>query len=240
MSTEEIDSQIKLAAPLFGYKSDKRYATRAKFLFHGVNLSGAKVLDVGCGSGAWVIWAAINGAEQAVGIEPESDGSTSQTLTTLRQTVEILGLSGKVVAFDYFLHQLPMEEQYFDAIVLYNVINHLNESAVIDLHHNQDSFKQFLGIAQDLRLRMKPGGWIIVADCGRTNFWNQIGLSSPLAKNIEWDKHQDPSKWIDVFSSAGFSFVDLRWSPLQPLTRMTANWLFQYLTSSHFVLRFQA
>ena len=240
LSTEQIDSQIKVAAPLVGYSSEKRYATRANFLFHGINLSGAKVLEVGCGSGAWVIWAAINGAEQAVGLEPESDGSTPQTLTALRKTVDILGLTEKVLAFDYFLHQIPMEENHFDVIILFDVINHMNENAVIDLHHNKNSFKQFLDIAQDLRRRMKPGGWIIVADCGRTNFWNQVGLSSPLGKGIEWNKHQDPPKWIDVFSTAGFRLVDFRWSPLQPLTRITANWLVQYLTASHFVLRFQA
>jgi len=44
------------------------------------SLGHVSVLEVGCGTAAWVIWAAINGAKQAIGIEPESDGSTSQTL----------------------------------------------------------------------------------------------------------------------------------------------------------------
>lgn len=64
----------------------------------------AAVLEVGCGTGAGVIWAAINGAKQAIGIEPESDGSTSQTLETIQQTVNGLGLHETVLAYDYFLH----------------------------------------------------------------------------------------------------------------------------------------
>ena len=235
-----VENQIKTIAPLMGYSNSKRYVTRAKTLFDGIELSGTSVLDVGCGSGAWVLWSAINGAGQVVGIEPEADGSTLHTLSTLRQTVERLGLHQNVSVFDYFLDQLPMQEHEFDVIVMFNVINHLNEEAVVDIHKNPDSFKRYLDIGQDLRRRIKPGGWLIVADCGRTNFFYFLGLASPVVKTIEWDKHQDPPIWTKVFTEAGFCSVDLRWSPLQPFTRITANWLVQYFTCSHFVLRFRA
>ncbi|GJL50481.1 MAG: hypothetical protein NPIRA01_17080 [Nitrospirales bacterium] len=240
MAQNRVRERSEIAAQLVGYASQARYATRANFLFDGIAFSDSTVLEVGCGTGAWVIWAAINGAKQAIGIEPESDGSTSQTLETLRQTVNALGLNETVLAYDYFLHQLPMEEGKYDTVILYNVINHLNEQAVVDLHENQESFSQFLNIATDLHRRMKPGGTIIIADCGRTNFWDCIGLSSPFAKNIEWAKHQDPVVWSRVFVSAGFRLLDIRWSPLQPFTNITANRFVQYLTCSHFVLRLNA
>jgi hypothetical protein len=81
---------------------------------------------------------------------------------------------------------------------------------------------------------------VIVADCGRDNVWPRFGLSSPFMPTIEWQKHQNPEVWIRVFAQAGFENIDCRWSPLQPLPEVTGNRLVQYLTCSHFVLRFRA
>jgi hypothetical protein len=122
---------------------------------------------------------------------------------------------------------------------MYNVINHLNEEAVTVLHNDPLAFKQYVVLLQYLRTLMQPSGWVIVADCARDNLWPRLGLRAPLATSIEWHKHQNPAVWENVFKQAGFRCVDLRWSPLQPLLRLTANWLVQYVTCSHFVLRFQ-
>jgi hypothetical protein len=90
---------------------------------------------------------------------------------------------------------------------------------------------------RELHGRVAPGGYLVVADCARNNFWNDLSLPSPLARTIEWDKHQNPGTWIGLLQRAGFRLYDLRWSPLQPFTRLTANRVVQYLTTSHFVLR---
>lgn len=239
MLNYQIGNKINMAAPLVGYASGARYVFRAKFLFDGIPLNHAKVLEIGCGNGAWVIWSALNGADEAIGIEPEDAGSISHSLVALRETVKALGLSDKVQSFNYFLNQLPMEEEKFNVVMMFDVINHMDEKAVVDLHKNSESFNRFLTVAQGIYRRLKPGGWLIVADCGRKNFWNQLGLISPFARNIEWSKHQDPPTWKEVFTKAGFQFHDLRWSPLQPFPRITGNWFVQYLTFSHFVLRFK-
>ena len=232
--------RLEPAARLVGYANASRYRVRGDFLFAGIPLTGAHVLEVGCGTGAWAIWAALHGADRVVGIEPEAQGSTANVLAMFKQTIELLGLSGKVLATDQYLHRLPLQKQQFDVVVMFNVINHLDEDAVVVLHQEPAAFERYVTILQNLRLRLRPKGWVVVADCARTNLWPRLGLASPFARSIEWHKHQNPHTWINVFEHAGFRHFDLRWSPLQPFPRLTAHWLVQYITCSLFVLRFRA
>lgn len=232
--------RLELAALRVGYASGARYRVRGEFLFSGIPLSGAHVLEVGCGTGAWSLWAALHGADRVVALEPEADGSTSNTLATLRRSIGLLSLDKKVIASEYYLHQLPRQERPFDVIVMYDVINHLDEDAVVCLHHDRAAFNRYVSLFQNLRRQMQSGAWLIVADCARDNVWNRLGQKSPFAPSIEWHKHQNPGVWIDILESAGFHHHSLGWSPLQPFPRVTSNWFVQYFTASHFVLRLRA
>ncbi len=235
-----IEERLELASKLVGYSSGSRYQTRGNFLFEGISLVHTHVLEVGCGSGAWAIWAALHGAQQVLGIEPEIEGSSSHVLAQFQHAIEVLGLGAYVKASNHSLQELSPSEQPFDIVVMYNVINHLDEESVTLLHKNPVAVNQYGTILRHLRSLMSPGGWVIVADCARDNFWQRLGLRSPLALSIEWHKHQNPCLWVKIFERAGFQFFDLRWSPLQPFPRLTANRFIQYLTCSHFVLRFRA
>jgi 2-polyprenyl-3-methyl-5-hydroxy-6-metoxy-1,4-benzoquinol methylase len=232
--------QIELAALRGGYASGQRYRVRGQFLFNGVQLSGAHILEVGCGKGAWSLWAALHGAERVVAIEPEAHGSTSNSLMALQQTIGLLGLKDKIFASGHYLQELLQPERPYDVVVMYDVINHLDEEAVVSVHCNPVALDRYVSIFSNLRRQIQPGGWLIVADCGRDNFWNQLGLRSPIATSIEWHKHQNPQVWIEVLNKANFKFHDLRWSPLQPFPTWTCNWFVQYLTCSHFVLSCRA
>lgn len=239
LSTQNMKT-LDLAGKLVGYASRERYQVRGNFLFAGIPLQGADVLEVGCGTGAWAIWAALHGARRVVGIEPEADGSGADGLAQFRHTTAVLGLANHIEVGSQTLQELSPAEQRFDVVVMYDVINHLDEEAVVALHHDPAALERYMVQLQHLRSLMHPHGWVVVADCARDNFWNQLGWRSPVASVIEWHKHQNPEVWINVFSKVGFQCVDLRWSPLQPFTKLTANRLVQYLTCSHFVLRLQA
>jgi len=236
----QVMDKLERAGPYAGYATGARYRMRGSFLFDGIPLAGAHVLDVGCGRGAWSMWAALHGAQRVVGIEPGADGSSQGSLDALRRSIGILGIEKQVEARSEFLHKLRRPDVPYDVVVMHNVINHVDEEAVIVLHQDREAWRKYVTLLQDLRSRMRVGCWLIVADCARDNLWPRLGLTSPFVPTIEWHKHQNPDTWIEVFSQAGFRKVDLRWSPLQPFPRLTANWLVQYLTCSHFVLRFQA
>src|SRR5579862_744760 len=71
LGSTDANDLLERAARLVGYASAKRYRNRGSFLFQGIPLQTASVLEVGCGKGAWAIWAALNGAARSVGIDPE-------------------------------------------------------------------------------------------------------------------------------------------------------------------------
>jgi Predicted RNA methylase len=240
MSKRRAVDQFDLAGRLVGYATSTRYRVRGDFLFAGIPLAGAHLLEVGCGTGAWGIWAALHGAHRVIGIEPEATGSSPGTLATFQQIVATLGLGEQIEATEHSLQEFPIPERPFDVVIMYNVINHLDEEAVVVLHRDAEAFARYVSILQNLRLLMRSDGWVVVADCMRDNFWPRLGLHSPFAPGIEWSKHQSPHTWIDIFEHAGFQSFDLRWSPLQPFPKLTANRFVQWLTCSHFVLRLRA
>ncbi len=234
-----IGQKMEQAGRLAGYSTGARYRMRGEFLFAGIPLEGTRVLDVGCGAGAWSMWAALHGARHVVGIEPGADGSREGTFDVFQRSIAALGFERQVEARPHFLHELPKPDAPYDVVVMYNVINHLDEEAVVMLHRDGAARERYVTLLKDLVSWMRPGGWLIIADCGRTNAWLRFGMASPFVPTIEWHKHQDPGTWMEVCCQAGFRTVDLRWSPLQPFPKLTANWLVQYLTCAHFVLRFQ-
>ena len=239
-TADQFEDKLEKAGRLVGYATGSRYRVRGESLFADIPLVGKHVLDVGCGTGAWSIWAALCGAQRVVGIEPGADGSSQGSLDALRRSISALGIENKVEARSEFLHEIRMPDTPYDVVIMYNVINHLDEDAVVILHRDDEARRKYVTQLQTLRSRMRVGGWLIVADCARDNLWPLLGLRSPLAPSIEWHKHQNPDTWSEVFSQANFRTVDRRWAPLQLFPRLTANWLIQYLTCSNFIMRLQA
>jgi len=235
-----MDNQEKLtlAAQIAGYATVKRYLSRTGFIFEGLALQGKRILEVGCGSGAFCIWAAMQGAGHVLGIEPEADGYIQGTLDNFRASLQKLGLNN-VEGKNCFFQDLQVPDKKFDIILMNNVINHLDENAVEILHKDKHAAGKYVAIAKELKKYLNPGSLIIVADCARSNFWNAIGLKSPVSPTIEWHKHQNPRQWIEVFFQAGYGLYDFRWSPLYPIGKLASNFFVQYMTMSHFVLRFQ-
>jgi len=56
-------------------------------------LKDARVLDVGCGKGTTTFYAALCGAKEVVGLDPEDSGSTAGSTQTFSKIQEELGLA---------------------------------------------------------------------------------------------------------------------------------------------------
>lgn len=222
-----------------GYKSFDRYQTKAEFLFDSIPLEGTRVLDIGCGMGAWSFWSASKGASFVQGLEPESDGSESGSVATFNRLSKKFGISEKVVCSNLRLEDFVPSKK-FDVAISYASINHMDETAVSVLHEDPNAFSIYVDKLKHLKSLLSPSATVIVVDCERFNVPDRLGIPLGLTRSIEWTKHQNARTWMRVFEKAGYEFMDLRWPPLYPFGRLSQNRFVHMLTVSHFALRFRA
>lgn len=206
-------------------------------VFSRSEIHNKRVLDVGCGPGILSFSASLLGAREVVGLEPELDGSTAgvnEQFSLVKKNLEVDNVSLRIST----LQEYDFAEAPFDFVVMYNVINHLDEPACIDMHKNETSRQKYLRIFERLAKHMTTNSHLLISDCSRKNLFGDIGLKNPIVRSIEWEKHQSPNQWISVLESAGFTKQFVFWNPLfslgilRPLFR---NGIAAYLTNSHFV-----
>ena len=155
-------------------------------------------------------------------------------MKTFLKNIRSLRLEDRVEAYPSTLQSFSCCEDQFDVVVMYNVVNHLAEEAVVTLHKNGRMAARYVDLFKNVRAKMKIGGKIVVADFGRNNLWPFLGLRSPFCSAIEWEKHQNPSEWIRIFERAGLKNNNCRWSPYYGIGWLSTNAAFQYATRSHF------
>lgn len=239
---EGFEALVKRAAPRWS-------VARLNYIMRDVlsiaPLKNADILEIGAGKGLLTCWLALNGARKVVALEPELAGSRLGMNVEACELRNVLGIEDRVewrvAALNAFLRDKEHYRDAFDHAILYNVVNHLDENGVMLLHRQRsgEAWRGYVEIFKDLGSIVKPGGVIVVADCGRRNFWGAIGLRSPFAPTIEWEKHQQPGVWAELLSQAGFDIVKTRWSSPWQLRFMgviLGNAVGAYFTSSHFTI----
>jgi SAM-dependent methyltransferase len=214
-------------------------------LFQDVELAQKEVLDVGGGRGLLTFYAAIRGAKKAVCLEPEQDGSNNGMIKgyyDLRmQFPETLPVELRSLTLQDYLQQAGAET--YDVIIMHNSINHLDEEACIHLLKSNDCYNRYLTIFKNVFRLLKKGGVLIITDCSRNNFFNDIGVRNIFVPTIEWHKHQQPGTWISILTKAGFKNAEVQWlSPNRlgkPGRLVMGNYFMSYLTRSYFKVKME-
>ena len=200
-------------------------------------LKGARVLDVGCGKGTTTFYAALCGAREIVGLDPEDTGSTHGSIRTFEKIREQLGLLQCVHEPTDFLDYSTKTP--FDLVLLYNSINHIRE-VTSDIRRDPVAHKlQSQVIAQIARV-LKINGWVILCDAGRRNLFSDLGLPSPISRRINRKIHQSLGAWRQLLVEHGFGDFCHNWYVpyIVPWARVLLdNPISNYMTFSHFVLR---
>src|SRR5436190_11723458 len=127
------DLILKEIGEAVGYKTLSRYKHRGGFILDGIDLAGKRVLDIGCGHGAWCFWSVLNGASFAQGLEPEAAGSSPGMVGTFQQLAVKYGLERNVSCLPMKLEDFKTDQK-FDIAISYASINHMDEDAVQRLH----------------------------------------------------------------------------------------------------------
>jgi hypothetical protein len=243
MTTEETlesrsnQSYASMISEVLNQATPRHLDIQLDYLFNGITLENASVLEIGGGNGLYSFYAAYRGANTVVCLEPLADGSSQ------RANTEFTLLS---TALDYRqLSYVPNTLQDYDAagqrfhvILLQSSINHLDESACINLAHDVDAQQTYHVLFRKLYDLSHMNAKLIITDASRHNFFQAINRPNPFVPQTEWHKHQSPKRWISLLQSAGFTKCTLGWAPVKRLGAVgrviTANRLASYFLSSQF------
>lgn len=219
---------------------------RCRYIFRDVGpIDGKNMLDIGGGTGLLSAWAVANGAQRATNLEPELAGSSNGMMERFRMTTAVEETwAERLTACSQPIQDYGFQQGPFDLVLSHSSINHLNEDDCIRLLDSESAQKEYLRILTRIREALAPGGWMVVSDAGRVNYWNRLGLKSPFAPMIEWHKHHEPKVWRRLFEEAGFETVSVRWQVYLPhwlrfLSRLCANRVIARMTGSVFIITFR-
>jgi 2-polyprenyl-3-methyl-5-hydroxy-6-metoxy-1,4-benzoquinol methylase len=221
----------------------RRLVYRMDLHFRSLPLENRSVLEIGAGGGFLSAFCAARGASRVVALEPEAAGSTKGVQQEFEKLSSNVGLADIVDyrhdRFEQFAESYKGEP--FDYILMNDVINHLNEGAVVSLHlpKAQAEREVYISIFKEMYRLLQPGGLLIASDVGRHNFWNSIGVVVPITRTTEWHKHQQPKVWKRLLAEAGFNAIDVRWYNLFSLRKfafLLCRRLPAYFSSSAFII----
>lgn len=209
-------------------------------LFENVQLAGKDVLDVGGGRGLLSFYAAVKGANKAICLEPEVDGSRNGMINAYNEIRSELPESLPVNLLPLTLQEYLKQTTNgsFDIVMMHASINHLDEEACIHLLEDDASYNRYLAVFRNVYRIMKPNGTLIVTDTARNNFFNDLGIKNIFVPSIEWHKHQQPKTWISLLKEAGFNNPTTHWLTPNRLGHtgklLMDNYFMSYMTRSAF------
>lgn len=212
------------------------------YIFKNINLKNKIILDIGGGIGLISFYAIFKGANKSILIEPESAGAGSFKMQNFHLLKSELNLDEtNILHVNNLFQNLKMEPNSIDIIVLHNSINHLDESACINLLTDPTAQKKYVEIFSKIHNILKKGGSLILLDCSSKNFFNDLNIKNPIAPSIEWHKHQRPEVWVKIMKETGFNNFKIKWSSLKQLRQigriLFGNKLAAYFTYSHFLIK---
>lgn len=209
------------------------------YLFEGVDLQGARVLDIGAGGGRYSFYAAAAGAARVVALEPEAAGSDTAVATRFEQVRNRLGLDS-VELRNETLQEFDPADERFDVLFMHASINHLDEPATMRLHEDEAARQVYRELFAKLAAMGTDGAKLVASDASRHNLFAKLPVRNPLQPTIEWEKHQPPETWIELLEEAGFTQPRVRWSTANSLRRpgriLLANRMAAWLSEGAFCL----
>lgn len=191
------------------------YAAR---VFEGVPLEGATVLDIGAGDGLYSLYTVGAGAAELVALEPEVAGSSSGMRERFERSAKRLGARSVELRAETFQEFDPRDKR-FNVVLSHSSINHLDETACIALDSDDAARDTYRRLFAKLAAMCEPGASLVVCDCSNRNLFAHLPIRNPVARYIEWEKHQPPEVWIDLLREAGFEKPRVWWASFNTLRK---------------------
>lgn len=167
-------------------------AEEAARVVEGLDLTGKRVLDIGCGSGAIAVMLARDlGAGEVVGIDVED-----QVCAAAERRVQAAGLSDRVSIREVRPGPLDFPDQSFDLVYSKDSIVHIPDKETL---------------CRDVFRILRPGGWFAASD------WLIAHDDEPSVAMQAYIRAEDlefamasPDRYAKALTGAGFDSIQLR------------------------------
>jgi ubiquinone/menaquinone biosynthesis C-methylase UbiE len=163
----------------------------------GKPLGELTLLDAGCGTGNYS--QALVGAVGRIEAVDLNTGMLAQAAEKLDAEVQ----AGRIAFQEASIDSLPFEDQSFDAIVINQVIHHLEDEGEEGYPRHELVFKEFQRV-------LKPGGMLLINTCSREQLWKGYWYAELIPNTIERlsAKYMEMGDLKALLSKCGFEFRD--------------------------------
>ena len=174
-------------------------------------LSGRRVLDVGCGDGALICVAVSRGAD-ATGIDPDPAMLAAARERAAKARLRAAFLEGRV-------ERLPFPDASFDAVVAVTVLCFVADTA---------------GAVHEMARVLRPSGRLVIGELGRWSLWAVIRRVRGWLGSRSWRaaRFRTAGELRALAEQAGLSVTEIRgavyYPPMGVLARVLApadTWL---------------
>lgn len=238
---ESVSKFRKLGKTMGYWKHGYALENNCKQVFRMTDFSGQKLLEIGCGTGIYCIWAGIWGAAHALGLEPFEDGSSSLSSSLFENFKNIAAKLklNNVEIIPKMIQEYECEDGVFNLVISVNSINHFDEMNCIRLRKSVQAREAYLNIFKKIKKIMANNSKVIIIDVSRNNYFGNRNLKNPFVKNIDWFKHHEPEFWAELLSVCGFKDPKISWNSgklLRYLGIMSISKKLAYFMNSSFRL----
>lgn len=242
LTTNKLD--VDMMASKFGLSKVRmqRRIYRFEHILGSVEVEGKRVLEIGAGNGIFSCLLSMAVAKSVISLEPELEGHSQGAFSQMATNIKMLELSN-IFPINKTIQDYQGTDKSFDIIISQAAVNHFDEKACMDLHIDSNAKIVYVNLFRKLYSLLDKNGTLVFADCARKNLFSGLAKYgvNPIAKEIEWEKHQQPQLWAMLLKEAGFVNVAWRWLFPAPLwlgiEKLLNNSVMAYLTTSYFVIQ---
>ena len=192
------------------WDQDFDYARTCHQVFRNFDFRGKTILEIGCGKAIFCFWAALRGAQEAIGLDHLARNAEEDHTGFYAMTEEFALPQAKIAHGKVQEYNGP--ENAFDLVVSVSSINFLDEKSCIRLRESPLAVMAYEKIFRRVARMTKPGGKLIILDAARHNFFGDLGFRNPASPYVEWFKHQQPEYWAGLLENCGFGRAKSRWT----------------------------
>jgi 2-polyprenyl-3-methyl-5-hydroxy-6-metoxy-1,4-benzoquinol methylase len=175
--------------------------------FHGIEVRGKRILEIGCGSGFVSLYlASVLGVGHLDAMdEAEGEGNPSTILDSLETNVRSLGLTN-ITVLKKDIMQFTSSEPY-DIVVSNNAMHHVCEHGL--LKWDVRARKKYVEIFGHLKSLLRPEGTLLLREYSRYSIWRFL---PGRYQEVEWSLHPTKGEWLRVLRQAAFRNISYQYS----------------------------